>query len=177
MHSWTEEGNPLQLMEKGADKSDTDPKAVACYGVYLRANSQMLVRFVEQPPVSEITCEYLAWLCQQVTQMGKRVMPLIWDNATWHISKQVRQWVRQHNTQVKRTGQGVRLIVCQLPVKSPWLNAIEPKWIHAKRAIVEPQRKLTVQEIKIRVCDYFDCPLLESLTKKLPEVALVGHLA
>jgi hypothetical protein len=79
--------------------------------------------------------------------------------------KEVRQWIRQHNRQVKKTGQGVRLIVCKLPVKSPWLNAIEPKWIHAKRAIVEPQRQLTALELQTRVCDYFDCPLLAPLAK------------
>jgi hypothetical protein len=106
-------------------------------------------------------------MTQQVSEMGKRVMPLIWDNATWHLSKQVRQWIKQHNAQVKQTGKGVRLIVCHLPVKSPWLNAIEPKWIHAKRAIVEPDRKLTLQELKTRVCDYFGCPLLDSLAKKV----------
>ena len=167
MHSWAEDGKPLQLVEKTPDKAESEPKAIACYGIYLRAKSQMLVRFVEQRPVSEITCQFLEWVCQQVSNMGFRVMPLIWDNATWHVSKQVRQWIRQHNAQVKRTGKGVRLIVCQLPVKSPWLNAIEPKWIHAKRAIVEPQRKLTAQEIQTRVCDYFGYPLLEPLAKKV----------
>jgi hypothetical protein len=167
MHSWTENGKPLQLVEKTPDKAESEPKAIACYGIYLRAESQMLVRFVEQRPVSEITCQFLEWVCQQVSDMGKRVMPLIWDNATWHVSKQVQQWIKQHNAQVKRTGKGVRLILCQLPVKSPWLNAIEPKWIHVKRAIVEPQRKLSAQEIKTRVCDYFDCPLLEPLAKKV----------
>ncbi|OWY67799.1 hypothetical protein B7486_29690 [cyanobacterium TDX16] len=167
MHSWSEPHQPLQLLEKTADKTDTDPKAIACYGVYLRSHSQMLLRFVEQRPVSEITCSFLEWVCQKVGEMGKRVMPLIWDNATWHVSQQVRQWIKQHNAFVKRTGKGVRLIVCQLPVKSPWLNAIEPKWIHAKRAIVEPQRKLTAQEVKTRVCDYFGCCLLEPLAKKV----------
>jgi len=167
MHSWSEQGKPLQLVEKDLDKTEDEPKAMACYGVYLKAEAQMLVRFVEQRPVSEITCQFLEWVCQQVSQRGKRVLPLIWDNASWHISKQVRQWIKQHNAQVKRSGKGVRLIVCQLPVKSPWLNAIEPKWIHAKRAIVEPQRILSVQEIKTRVCGYFECPLLEPLAKKV----------
>jgi transposase len=168
MQSWSEEGKPLQLVEKSADKGEQEPKAMACYGIYLRAESQMLVRFVEQRPISEITCQFLEWIATQVSQMGKRVMPLVWDNATWHVSKQVQQWIRQHNAQVKRTGKGVRLVVCQLPVKSPWLNAIEPKWIHAKRAIVEPQRKLSVHELKTRVCDYFECPLLEPIAKKVP---------
>jgi transposase len=163
MNSWTQEGNPVRLIEKTKDKTETEPKAIACYGVYLRSQSQRLVPFVEQRPVSEITCQFLAWLTQQVSEMGKRVLPLIWDNASWHLSKQVQQWIRNHNRQVKQSGSGVRLIVCKLPVKSPWLNAIEPKWIHAKRAIVEPGRKLTAQALKTRVCAYFDCPLLEPL--------------
>jgi hypothetical protein len=162
-----EEGKPLQLVEKTADKDEREPKAVACYGISLRAESQMLVQFAEQRPVSEVTCQFLEWVTAQVSKMGKRGMPLVWDNATWHVSKQFQQWIKQHNAQVKRIGKGVRLIVCQLPVKSPWLNAIEPKWIHAKRAIVEPQRKLSVQELKTRVCDYFECPLLEPLAKKV----------
>ncbi|GAC1449017.1 MAG: hypothetical protein NVSMB70_18310 [Chamaesiphon sp.] len=167
MHSWAEADKPLHLVEQRAAKTETEPKAIACYGVYLRAHSQVLLRFVEQRPLSEITCQFLAWVTQQVSQMGKRVMPLIWDNATWHLSKQVQQWIKHHNRQVKQTGKRVRLIVCKLPVKSPWLNAIEPKWIHAKRAIVEPDRKLTAQELKTRVSDYFECPLLESLAKKV----------
>lgn len=168
MHSWTESGMSLKLVEKELKRDDPDPKAMACYGIWFRAESQILLRFVEQRPVSEVTCHFLEWVCQQVAQMGKRVMPLVWDNASWHVSRQVRQWIRQHNQKVKQTGQGVRLIVCKLPVKSPWLNAIEPKWIHAKRAIVEPVRELTAEELKTRVCDYFGCPLLEPLAKKVP---------
>jgi transposase len=167
MHSWTEDGAPLRLVEKNADSTEVDPKAIACYGIYLRAESKLLLRFTSARPVSEITCQFLEWVAQQVGQMGKRVMPLIWDNASWHLSKQVKQWIRNHNRQVKQTGVGVRFIVCKLPVKSPWLNAIEPKWIHAKRAIVQPDRKLTAQELQTRVCDYFECPLLESLAKKV----------
>ncbi len=89
------------------------------------------------------------------------VWVLIWDNASWHISKAVRAWVRAYNRQVRQRGHGVRLLVCGLPVKSPWLNPIEPKWVpkwvHGKRAIVEPARLLTAQEVAERVCAYFDC--------------------
>jgi len=67
--------------------------------------------------------------------------------------------------QQARMGQtGVRIIPCWLPIKSPWLNRIEPKWVHGKRAIIEPARLLTAQEVKQRVCDYFDCELVEPLT-------------
>ena len=74
--------------------------------------------------------------------------------------------MRAHNTKAKQTGE-LRLLVCRLPVKSPWLNCIEPKWVYGKRAIVEPERKLTAQELKTRSCDYCECPLLELLTKQV----------
>ena len=45
MHSWTEDSSPLQLVEKTADKNETEPKAIACYGVWLKADAQMLLRF------------------------------------------------------------------------------------------------------------------------------------
>lgn len=85
------------------------------------------------------------------------------------MSKQVKTWLREHNQMVQlqaRIGQtGVRIIPCWLPIKSPWLNRIEPKWVHGKRAIVEPARLLTAQEVKQRVCDYFGCELVEPLTQ------------
>ncbi len=86
---------------------------------------------------------------------------LIWDNASWHVSKAVRAWIRTHNRAVKRRGQGVRILACYLPVKSPWLNPIEPKWVHSKRAIVEPTRLLSAQEVADRVGAvgaYHRCP-------------------
>ena len=57
----------------------------------------------------------------------------------------VRQWIKEHNKTVKSSS-GVRILVCHLPVKSPWLNPIEPKWVHGKRAIVEPERVLSAAE-------------------------------
>src|SRR5436853_5662213 len=39
-----------------------------------------------------------------------------------------RSWIRSHNQEVKQTGQGVRILACLLPSKSPWLNPIEAKW-------------------------------------------------
>jgi hypothetical protein len=49
------------------------------------------------------------------------------------------------------TQTGVRILRCQLPSKSPWLNPIEPKWVHTKRKVVEATRLLTSQELTERV--------------------------
>jgi hypothetical protein len=161
LHTWADPDQPLRLVEQTVASSDPDPKALACYGVLLRQPRQaerVWLRFVQGRPVSAITIPFLAWCCAKLAQQGVPVWVLIWDNASWHISKAVRAWIRAHNCQVKHDGHGVRLLVCCLPVKSPWLNPIEPKWVHGKRAIVEPARLLSAHEVADRVCSYFDCP-------------------
>ena len=102
----------------------------------------MMVRFVDGRPVSHVTEDFLAWACEQFAAEGKRVFVLVWDNAAWHVSKRVRAWIAGHNRRVRREKSGCRIRVCGLPVKAPWLNPIEPKWMHGKRAIVEPDRTL-----------------------------------
>lgn len=163
LHAWTE-ADPLRLVEQPADKNDPAPKALACYGLLRADNAQMLLRFVEGRPVSGVTVAFLEWVLERLTQEEKRALLLVWDNASWHISREVRTFVKEHNRTVKREG-GCRLLVCPLPSKSPWLNNIEPKWVHGKKAIVEPDRKLTVAETKERICDYYGCQLLEPLTQ------------
>lgn len=159
LYAWAQDDHPLRLIEQVKAASDKQAKALACYGLLLRGSEaeQVWLRFVDGRPVSAITTEFLAWLCDKAQALGKRVLALVWDNASWHRSKTVRAWVRAHNQQVKRSGQGVRLLVCPLPTKSPWLNPIEPKWLHAKRRILEPDRSLSMNELAERVCATFNC--------------------
>jgi hypothetical protein len=51
----------------------------------------------------------------------------------------------------------VRIVPCFLPKKSPWLNTIEPKWVHGKRKVVEPDLALAAYELADRVCEVFGC--------------------
>jgi transposase len=161
LQAWAEEEHPLRLVEQTVAKNDPDPKALACYGLLVRRVGQdeaVWLRFVQGRPVSAITTQFLAWCCPKLEALEIPVWALIWDNASWHVSKAVRAWIRAHNRQVKQQGHGVRILVCYLPVKSPWLNPIEPKWVHSKRAIVEPTRLLSAQEVAERVCAYHRCP-------------------
>jgi hypothetical protein len=163
LHSWCQE-QPLHLIEQVPPKNDPDRKALACYGLYLPQANEMAVRFVAGRPLSRVTCDYLAWLTTRLADQGKRALILIWDNASWHTSQIVRTWLKAHNRRVKQIG-GCRLVVFQLPTKSPWLNAIEPKWVHGKRAIAEPQRLLSAAEVMQRVCTYYQCEQLEPLAQ------------
>jgi len=159
LHSWGEADQPLRLRDAEKEKSDGEAKALCCYGLKLEADHQMLLRFVAGRGVSDLTIAFLAWVCSQLASKGAINLVMIWDNATWHGSRQVREWLKSHNQQVRadwREGKaGLRIIPCFLPVRSPWLNSIEPCWLHAKRAVVEPTRKLGSTELTNRVYDYF----------------------
>lgn len=165
VRTWGEQA--LRLVEKAREKADTEPKALACYGVLRTDTEQMMLRFVDGRPVSAVTIEFLIWVVQRLAEDGKRVFVLVWDNAAWHVSKKVRRWIREHNREAKRTG-GVRILECRLPVKSPWLNPIEPRWMHGKRNIVEPTRTLSPDEVETRVCGYYGCSRMAHLQQHVP---------
>jgi transposase len=151
---------------RAAGRDDPEPKALACYGLWLPERERMLLRFVAGRPVSTVTCAFLAWAAERLAAAGVQVLALVWDNAPWHVSREVRAWIGAHNRRVKAAGTGCRLLVCRLPSKSPWLNPIEPRWAHGKRAVAEPDRKLTGQELRQRLCDHYRCPLVEPLAQQ-----------
>jgi len=138
LHAWAPDVQALRLVEQTRPKADPEPKALACYGLLVRQvptqPEQMLLRFVERRPVSTETTAFLAQCSERLAAQGLTAVLLIWDNASWHIRHEVRTWLHQHNRRVKQTGQGVRIVACRLLSKSPWLNPIEPKWVHGKRA-------------------------------------------
>jgi transposase len=173
--TWTEQDQRLRLVEQPVPRKETDPKAVACYGLLVSCPArpddlpeQVWLRFVDGRPVSALTIQYLQWCCDKLEAAGKTALLLIWDNASWHVSRAVRQWIRDHNRQVKQTAKGVRILACYLPSKSPWLNPIEPCWAHAKRNVVEPERTLAAEELMERVRAHFGCARESHLS--LPEL-------
>jgi hypothetical protein len=166
-HGWTDAETTQKLQELIPAPDDPDPKALACYGLLVRPGpqqaDQMWLRFVTGRPMSAVTIEFLAWCSAQLAAQGFTALLLIWDNASWHRSQAVRHWLRQHNQQVKRGAEGVRIVVCPLPTKSPWLTPIEPKWVHGKRAVAEPDRLLSAAELEARIYAYYSCEREEHL--------------
>ena len=170
LHTWSDAGQPLRRHDLARPADDPEPKALACYGLLVRWlgadgawQEQVWLRFVDGRPVSAVTTQFLAWCCARLAAQGKRAWLLVWDNASWHVSQDVRTWVRAHTRQVKQTGTGVRIVIGPLPSKSPWLNPIEPKWVHGNRKVVEPTRRLTARELAERVGEVFACPYEEHL--------------
>jgi hypothetical protein len=165
LHSFSEAGEPLRLVQQLVAKDDPDPKAISCYGLYMPELEQAWVRLVDGRPISGITTHFLEWCWRKLEVLGKKVLVLIWDNASWHTSREVRRWIGRHNRALKKgEKKGVRIVTCFLPKKSPWLNPIEPKWTHGKRRVVEPDGVLSAHELAERVCAAFGCPHYEHLS-------------
>jgi hypothetical protein len=173
MGSWAPGGEPLRLVQRGKAKGDPEPKALSCYGVFFPGAGgdggagEMLLRFVRGRPVSHVTTAFLGWVCERLAARGVRVWALVWDNAAWHVSAEVRAWIRRHNARAKLEG-GVRILACGLPSRSPWLNPIEPEWLHGKRAVCEPDGELTGAALMERVCEHYGCERLPPIEQKTP---------
>lgn len=107
LHAWREDA-PLRLVAQAVAKHDPDPKALACYGLLVRARGDapeaVWLRFVDGRPVSALTTQFLAWCGDRLAGEGITTLVLVWDNASWHGSREVRHWLRAHNQQVHRTG-------------------------------------------------------------------------
>jgi len=153
LHAWADGDRPLRLVEQAVVRDDPDKQVLACYGVLLPALDEVWLRFLDGRLVSAVTTTFLDWCGQEAAARGKTALLPVWDNASWHISKEVRTWARHHNWQVRASGEGVRLVLCRLPIKSPWLNPIEPQWVHTKRRAIEPDRMLPMAELAERVRD------------------------
>jgi hypothetical protein len=157
MHSWAEKGDELRLVERQPTRNETD-KALACFGAVRQDTGERFLYFAEGQPNSDNAILMLKQLLEVARQEKKPVLAIIWDRASWHKSKKIMRWIWKRNQAAKRDGD-VRLLTCLLPVKSPWLNPMEPHWVHAKRKIVEPDGELTVTELKRRLCTHFQVEL------------------
>ena len=144
----------MRLVER-TPASDETEKALACFGAVRQGTQQTYLYFSDGQPNSEHTWLFIMGLLTIARREKIRVVVMIWDHATWHKSKRLRQWIRSYKLAAKESGQP-RLLTFLLPHKSPWLNPIEARWVHAKRKTCEPDGELTAQELKRRLAAHFD---------------------
>src|SRR5918911_1877404 len=95
LQAWTA-GKPLPLPERVAVKGDPDPKARCGDGMLRTDREPIWRRLVEGRPVRQVTTTFLRWLCQWLGVEQKKNLVLIWENASWLVSRQVRTWIQAH---------------------------------------------------------------------------------
>lgn len=152
--AWYEADTPLCLIQRDARRGEKD-KALACFGAVRQDTHEVLLSFSDGQPNSLQTWLFVIGLLAVARQENKAVLVIIWDNASWHKSKSIRRWIHDYNRLAKVYNEP-RLLVHRLPTQSPWLNPIEPRWLHAKRAVCEPDDDLIPDELRRRICNYFD---------------------
>jgi transposase len=160
-YAWAVKGQPLRLVQRAPVPHATQ-KALACYGAVRHDTDQVYLEVCEGQPKSEPTWAFLQGLLAIARQEGKQVVVIIWDHASWHKSERLRRWIRTYNRHAKCKGD-VRLLTFLLPIKSPWLNPIEPRWVHAKRKVCEPDGDLTPEELIRRLWAHFETQSLAEL--------------
>lgn len=138
-------------------------KALACYGAVRQDTQERYLFFADGQPNTDNTIRMLERLLSVARREEKRVLVVIWDRASWHKSKKLKQWSYMYNQVAKQNGD-VRLLTCLLPIKSPWLNPMEPHWLHAKRKVAEFDCDLSVKVLKERLCaDFYVDPATANL--------------
>jgi transposase len=152
--AWALSHQPLKLVQREPRSGETG-QALACFGAVRQDTGQVLLSVSQGQPNSLQMWLFIMGLLAIARHERKRLVVMIWDNASWHKSKDLRQWIRVYNRAAKVAGEP-RLLTHLLPVKSPWLNPIEPRWVHAKRAVCEPKGPLTAMELRRRLCSHFD---------------------
>jgi hypothetical protein len=160
-YAWAEDGEALRLVQRDPKRGETD-QALACFGAVRHDTDAVLLYFSQGQPNSLQMWLFIIGLLAVARAEGKRVVVLLWDNASWHKSADLRSWIRTYNQAAKAVDEP-RLLTHLLPVKSPWLNPIEPRWVHAKRAVCQPDGELTAPELRRRLCAHFATqPLLNT---------------
>ena len=153
-HAWADENEALRLVERQPPRGEKQ-KALACFGALRRDTHEVMLYFSQGQPNSLQQWLFIIGLLAIARREHKQVVVIIWDNASWHKSKDIRRWIRHYNQRAKAEGEP-RLLTHLLPVKSPWLNPIEPRWVHAKRGVCEPDGDLTPTELRRRLGRHFD---------------------
>jgi hypothetical protein len=169
----TAEDPPLRLVEPTGAPNDPAPQARAGSGLVRRRAQQDAAvgrRVVEGRPLRALTTPFRDGWCAKLAARGVAVWGWIGDPASGHVSPAVRTGIRAHHRALTPHGRGIRIRVCSLPVTSPWLTPSEPTWVHRKRALVEPTRLLSAQEVAARVCADQGCPHAPHLS--LPDPVL-----
>lgn len=158
-HAWAAADANLRLYQRSPERGETE-KAIACFGGVRHDTDEVLLYFSDGQPNSLHMWMFIVGLLAVARDAGKQVLVLIWDHASWHKSQDIRRWIHIYNRMAKQQGEP-RLLTHRLPTKSPWLNPIEPRWVHAKRGICEPNGVLTPDVLRQRLCAHFDTqPLL-----------------
>lgn len=163
VYGWLSRQSPLHLAERSPNAADKQPKALAVYGALQHDTRQVHLSFSDGQPKTAPTLAFIERLLKVARGQSRQVLIVVWDNASWHVNRTIRRWIHAYNQLAKHSGD-VRLLVWRLPTRAPWLNPIEPHWVHAKRALCQRSSlPIPVSLLRRGITRYFQSYPLEDL--------------
>ena len=159
--AWAAKDARLRVAQRWSEKVDT----TALYAALDDESQEAFLRWSTGQPDSEETVQFLEALMVHCTQSGLRFIVLIWDKASWHTSKRTQGWIRAYNRRAKEEAR-TRLIVCQLPTRSPWLMPLEPIFGWAKHQVLGGRLFETVAQLQAAVESYFHQRVAEAKERR-----------
>lgn len=148
--AWAAKDAPLRVAQRWSEEVET----TALYAALDDESQEAFLRWATGQPDSEETVRFLEALMADCSQHGLRFIVLIWDKASWHTSKRTRGWIRAYNRRAKEEAH-TRLIVCQLPTRSPWLMPLEPIFGWTKHQVLGGRLFQTIAQLQAAVELYF----------------------
>lgn len=116
---------------------DTKGYQYVCVASSISASGKMFYQIRDSSFKGDGIIEYL----KSLLATTKRKILLIWDNATWHKSEEVKDFLQ--------TEAGKRLWVANTPPYSPEFNPDELVWANLKRVQIPNRSAKNVKELKI----------------------------
>jgi transposase len=115
---------------------DTKGYQYVCLASSINESGKMFFRIRDNSFKGEGIIDYL----KDLLASTKRKILLIWDNAPWHKSQEVKDFLN--------TEEGKRLWVAQIPPYSPEFNPDEYVWANLKRVQIPNRVAKNVKELK-----------------------------
>jgi DDE superfamily endonuclease len=155
--TWAEVGRPLRIPKDKSWQENERPPSKALYAQMDVERREVRGEWHDTWNQEE-TWRHLEGVIKEYEQRGVRYLVVFWDHGPWHVAKSVRRRVRAHNLEVKRqrreggegAGEGVRVLLFYLPIRSPWLMPLEGVFGQTKRAIGTGERE-TMAELQAAV--------------------------
>jgi len=125
---------PPRVPQRWNEAVDT----TALYAALEDESQEAFLGWAEGQPNTGNTIAFLEALLAHYQALGKRFIVLLWDRAPWHTSQGTRRWVREYNLRAKQEGL-TRMVLCYLPVRSPWLMPLEAIFGWIKHQVLGPR--------------------------------------
>lgn len=123
-------------------KVKREVKSVSFYSG-LSLNTKKLISHICEKQNSKETIEWLGLVKKYYEGKGKVL--IVWDNASWHKSKEIKKWLEENPGAVE---------LMNFPPYSPDLNPQEHVWKEMRKDLSEIIHKYEFEEVTDRACRF-----------------------